>query len=203
MMFTDSEIFNNHITKIKVTIDKLTNHKIVFEEYIVVPYFGFIILRFNLKDDSVSLDDLDKYERQLYEIVGPDYLVDFMGSTYCKVGVDFSNFSDKLRRLFSIYKTENIEFNAPYKKDIQNDANELLIKSGLNSEEKVWEIQIEDDEINLLILGKENRLIKTIEGQTRINVQEVKEEECTGLVKAIFYAKRNKVSLGRLLFKIF
>ena len=200
MMFIDSEIFNNHITKIKETIDKLTNHKIVFEEYIVVPYFGFIILRFNLNDDSVSLDDLDKYERQLYEIVGPDYLVDFMGSTYRKVGVVFSNFSDKLRRLFNIYKNENIEFNAPYKKDIQNDANELLIKAGLNTKEKVWEIQIEDDEINLLILGKENRLIKTIEGQTRINVQEVKEEECTGLVKAIFYAKRNKVSLGRLLY---
>ena len=200
MMFTDSEIFNNHITKIKETIDKLTNYKIVFEEFIVVPYFGFIILRFNLNDDYVSLDDVDKYERQLYEIVGPDYLVDFMGSTYRKVGVDFSNFSDKLRRLFNIYKNENIEFNAPYKKDIQNDANELLIKAGLNTEEKVWEIQIEDDEINLLILGKENRLIKTIEGQTRINVQEVKEEECTGLVKAIFYAKRNKVSLGRLLY---
>ena len=200
MMFTDCEIFNNHITKIKETIDKLTNHKIVFEEYIVVPYFGFIILRFNLNDDYVSLDDLDKYERQLYEIVGPDYLVDFMGSTYRKVGVDFSNFSDKLRRFFNVYKNESIEFNAPYKKDIQNDANELLIKAGLNTEEKVWEIQIEDDEINLLILGKENRLIKTIEGQTRINVQEVKEEECTGLVKAIFYAKRNKVSLGRLLY---
>ena len=200
MMFTDSEIFNNHITKIKETIDKLTNYKIVFEEFIVVPYFGFIILRFNLNDDYVSLGDVDKYERQLYEIVGPDYLVDFMGSTYRKVGVDFSNFSDKLRRLFNIYKNENIEFNAPYKKDIQNDANELLIKAGLNTEEKVWEIQIEDDEINLLILGKENRLIKTIEGQTRINVQEVKEEECTGLVKAIFYAKRNKVSLGRLLY---
>ena len=200
MMFTDSEIFNNHITKIKETLDKLTNHKIVFEEYIVAPYFGFIILRFNLNDDYVSLDDLDKYERQLYEIVGPDYLVDFMGSTYRKVGVDFSNFSDKLRRLFNVYKNENIEFNAPYKKDIQNDANELLIKVGLNTEEKVWEIQIEDDEINLLILGKENRLIKTIEDQTRINVQEAKEEECTGLVKAIFYAKRNKVSLGRLLY---
>lgn len=76
----------------------------------------------------------------------------------------------------------------------------MLIKTGLNTEEKVWEIQIEEDEINLLILGKENRLIKTIEGQTRINVQEVKEEECTGLVKAVFYAKRNKVSLGRLLY---
>ena len=40
--------------------------------------------------------------------------------------------------------------------------------------------------------------LKIDQAQEQKVVQEVKEEECTGLVKAIFYAKRNKVSLGRV-----
>ena len=60
-------------------------------------------------------------------------------------------------------------------------------------------MQIEEGEINLLILGKDNRLIKTVQGKTKINVLETKEEECIGLVRAVFYAKRNKISLARLL----
>ena len=199
MMFTEGKKFCKQLDQIKEKVAKLTDCKVTFEEYVIVPYFGFIILRFNLKDDFASLDDLDKYETKLYEIVGNDYLVDFMGSVYRFVGVNFETLPNKLKQLSNEYINENIEFDPPYKQNIQKDAESLLVKVGLTLDHKVWEIQIEEDEINLLILGKDNRLIKTVQDKTKINVIETNEEECTGLVKAIFYARRNKISLARLL----
>ena len=199
MMFTEGKMFCKQLNQIKDKVAILTDCKVTFEEYVVVPYFGFIILRFNLKDDFTSLDDLDKYETKLCEIVGNDYLVDFIGSIYRSAGVNFETLPNELKRLSNEYINENIEFDPPYKQNIQKDAESLLVKVGLTLDYKVWEIQIEEDEINLLILGKDNRLIKTVQDKTKINVIETNEEECTGLVKAIFYARRNKISLARLL----
>ena len=198
-MYTDSNSFRDYLSLMNDEVKGFTQGKVVFEEYIIVPYFGFIILRFNLNDEHVSIDDLDYYENKLYEIVGDDYFVDFMGSVYRSVGVDFNNVSSKLKELKEKYKNEDITFNPPYKNEIQKDANELLNRAGLELNQKVWEIQDENEEINLLILGKEHKLIKTIDGDKSLNVIETGEEECLGLIKAIFYAKRNKISLGRLL----
>ena len=156
-------------------------------------------MRFNLVSDIITLDVLDKNETQLYEIVGDNYLVDFMGSVYRKVGVDFTKLSDVLKHLSEKFKDESIDFNPSYKTRIQEDAEKLLKRVGLNTNQKVWEIQKEEDEINLLILGKENRLIKTIQSESTINVYETSEEECLGLVRVVFNAKRNKMSLARLL----
>ena len=198
-MFVEEIEFIDYLEYIKAEVDKRTNHHVVFEEYVIVPFFGFIILRFNLSDNNVTLDELDGYETQLYEIVGDNYLVDFMGTVYHRVGVDFTKLSDILKQLYEKLKGESIDFDPPYKARIQQDAEELLKKVGLNANQKVWEMQIEEDEINLLILGKDNRLIKTVQEKTKINVLETKEEECIGLVRAVFYAKRNKISLARLL----
>lgn len=198
-MFVEEKEFVDYLEHIKVEVGKRTNHHVVFEEYVIVPFFGFIILRFNLVSDIITLDALDKYETQLYEIVGDNYLVDFMGSVYRKVGVDFTKLSDFLKHLREKLKDESIDFNPSYKTRIQEDAEKLLKRVGLNTNQKVWEIQKEEDEINLLILGKENRLIKTIQSESTINVYETSEEECLGLVRAVFNAKRNKMSLARLL----
>lgn len=198
-MFVNDKCFISYLKNINEEIDRVFNHQIAFEEYVIVPYYGFIILRFNLKNNNVSLDDLDKYETELYEIVGNDYLVDFIGSVYCKVGVDFTKLSDVLKHLREKLKDESIDFNPSYKTRIQEDAEKILKRVGLNTNQKVWEIQKEEDEINLLILGKENRLIKTIQSESTINVYETSEEECLGLVRAVFNAKRNKMSLARLL----
>ena len=197
-MFVEEKEFNDYLEHIKVEVGKRTNHHVVFEEYVIVPFFGFIILRFNLVSDIITLDALDKYETQLYEIVGDNYLVDFMGSVYRKVGIDFTKLSDVLKQLREKFKDESIDFNPSYKTRIQEDAEKLLKKVGLNTNQKVWEIQ-KEEEINLLILGKENRLIKTIQDGSTINVYETSEEECLGLVRAVFNAKRNKMSLARLL----
>ena len=199
MMFTEGKMFCKQLDQIKKKVAKLTDCKATFEEYVIVPYFGFIILRFNISDNIVTLDELDKYETLLYEIVGNDYLIDFIGSVYRSVGVNFETLPNKLKQLSNEYINENIEFDPSYKQNIQNDAESLLAKVGLSLNHKVWEMQIEENEINLLILGKDNGLIKTIQDKTKINVIETNEEECTGLVKAIFYARRNKISLARLL----
>lgn len=198
-MFVEEKEFVDYIEHIKVEVDKRTNHHVFFEEYVIVPFFGFIILRFNLVGNNISLDALDKYETQLYEIVGDNYLVDFMGSIYRKVGVDFTKLSNALKQLREKLKDESVDFNPSYKTKIQEDAEELLKRAGLNTNQKVWEIQKEEDEINLFILGQDNRLIKTIQDGSTINVYETSEEECVGLVRAVFYAKRNKISLARLL----
>ena len=95
-MFVEEIEFIDYLEHIKVEVDKRTNHHVVFEEYVIVPFFGFIILRFNLSDNIVTLDELDGYETQLYEIVGDNYLVDFMGTVYHRVGVDFTKLSDIL-----------------------------------------------------------------------------------------------------------
>lgn len=198
-MFVNDKCFISYLKNINEEIDRVFNHQIAFEEYVIVPYYGFIILRFNLKNNNVSLDDLDKYETKLYEIVGNDYLVDFMGSVYHGAGVDFTKLPTKLKQLNETLREEVIEFNPPYKKAILKDAEELLKRVGLELNLKVWEIQIENNEINLLLLGKENRLIKSIKNATTINVYETSEEECLGLIRAVFNAKRNKYSLVRLL----
>lgn len=52
-MFVEEKSFVDYLKRIKVEVDKITSHKIIFEEYVVVPYFGFIILRFNFNDDVV------------------------------------------------------------------------------------------------------------------------------------------------------
>jgi hypothetical protein len=51
----------------------------------------------------------------------------------------------------------------------------------------------------LLIMGNESRRLKEVDAPFRILVNEVPSEQCTGLVKAAFFAKRSGISLGRLL----
>ena len=55
-----------------------------YEEYIALPYYGQIILRFMLHEDTVTLDDLDRYENLLNSIVGDEFLTDFMGTVYIR-----------------------------------------------------------------------------------------------------------------------
>ena len=80
-----------------------------------------------------------------------------------------------------------------------SDARSLLKAAGLDENTKVWEIQIDDDGLILLILGTENKELTEIDGKTKITVVEAEETSCTGLMKAVVYAKRCGISLGRVL----
>lgn len=164
-----------------------------------MPYYGGnIILRFDLKKEKVTLDELDQYEALMYEIVKDDFLIDFMGDIYIKVGLDISHFDEYLIKCAHSYHEEKI-LSSPFCEKVKKDAEYLLKCVDLPKETKVWEIQLEE-EINLFILGKKNSLVKqeSADGET-VNIFEVKSEECEGLIKAAFYAKRKKLSLVKVL----
>jgi hypothetical protein len=145
------------------------------------------------------LDELDSYEKLIYEVVGNDFLIDFMGDVYKKVGVDFSKLDDKLNKFSQRYKDEPSYEQASYASEIRKDAEYLLAKAGLDTDQSVWEIQVDEDELIVLIMGEEHKKIAEVEGKPNICVAEVPSTQCLGLYKATLYAKRNKISLARLL----
>ena len=198
-MISNNKKFLKRLEDIKCRISNETNGLIEYEEFIVIPHFGFIILRFKLNKELIAVDELDKYETYLYQIVGDDFLVDFMGSVYKKAGVDFASIGAKLKKLNKRFDEEQCDIVCSFLEEINNDKNELLNIVNLPLDSDVWEIQYDEDGIALIILGNQNRVIKEIDSKLPIVVREVSKEECFGLVKAAFYAKRSHISLARLL----
>lgn len=45
-MFITSEMLTERIDKIAKEVDKQSNHECVFEEFVAVPHYGQIVLRF-------------------------------------------------------------------------------------------------------------------------------------------------------------
>ena len=197
-MYLQNPDLLNRIHQIAETAEIRTNHKVKFEEYIALPFFGQIILRFTLDQEDITFEELDCYESMLYDISEDEFLIDFMGSVYQKAGMVFSELDDRLLELSEIYADEPV-FSSVHSAGIKEDETELLKLAGIEEYEKVWEIQVEEDNWILLIMGKSNRKIKEIKEPIKMYVGEVSEKQCTGLMKAAFYAKRNKISLGRLL----
>lgn len=198
-MITNNKIFKEKIKEISLNVYNATNGLVEYEEFIAIPYFELIVLRFNLNKNTTTLEELDKYESIVYEIVGDEFLIDFMGSVYQRVGVDYSNFENKLKELNKQYQDEKCDIVCPFLKEINEDKEELLKLADLPLDIPVWEIQYDEDEIDLLLLGKESKTIKELTGENKIFIREVPMEACVGALKVAFYAKRKKISLGRLL----
>ncbi len=198
MYILEKELLDQ-IDTIAKAVKVKTNNVVNYEEYIAIPYFGNIILRFTLDKADVSLDELDSYEKMIYEVVGNDFLIDFMGDVYKRVGVDFSKLDDKLNKFSQRYKDEAAYEQASYASEIRKDAEYLLAKAVLDTYQSVWEIQVDEDELIVLIMGEEHKKIAEVEGKPNICVAEVPSTQCLGLYKATLYAKRNKISLARLL----
>ena len=200
-MYITSEKLKNRIEEVAQEAEKWIDRPIHLEEYIAIPCFGQIILRFMLEGEDYTLEDLDRYERELYQIVGDEFLVDFMGSVYRKVGVDYSDLGKIFRAMEAEYRDEVV---APsiHSEGIREDARELLKAAGMDPEQKVWEIQLEDGCYALLLLGKENREILEMQEPVRLFVQEAGEKECTGVMKAAMRCKRLGISLGRLMMEM-
>ena len=186
------------IRQISNEVSMRSNGLICLEETIAIPYYGQIILRFTLKTDEITFHDLDSYENMLYEIVGDEFLVDFMGSVYQRAGVGFLNVEERLEKLAAELPDE-ISDSSLHRVGLQKDAEYLLKMAGLETSKRVWEIQMSEDEWLLLIMGRQNRKIKTIGDAPILHVAEVPEKPCIGLMKAAFIAKNRKVSLARLL----
>ena len=197
-MLITSEDLMHKIAQISKEVDIKSNHACTFEEFVVVPFFGQIVLRFMLNKDDYSLEELDYYENMLNNIAGEDFLCDFMGSVYKNVGVDYSDIGQQLLRMNVQFSDEQV-FDSSYSSAIKEDANFLLKTAGLDTDIPVWEIQAEDGEYRLLLMGKESKPIKNITEPITVSVCEVAEQSCTGLIKATVYCRRNHISLARVL----
>ena len=198
-MITDNKVFKEKIKEISLNVYKATDGLVEYEEFIAIPYFELIVLRFNLNKNTTTLEELDKYESIIYEIVGDEFLVDFMGSVYQRAGVNYPILENKFKELNKQYQNEKCDIVCPFLKEINEDKEALLKLADLPLDIPVWEIQYDEDEIALLLLGKESKAIKELTGENKIFIREAPKEACVGLLKACFYAKRKKISLARLL----
>ncbi len=192
---------NELLKKIQVYIDKIEEKSdglLSFEEYISLPYFGNIILRFNINKENYTLEDLDKYETFIQEIVQDEFLVDFMGSVYQKVGFEPWMYEEKFKKCYHKYAALPIT-SKDYRDLLIQDGIFILNKCGLPTDVKVWEIQ-NDEELILLILDNSNEKIGTFSFENRkAHVYIVEENACIGLMRAAMYAKSKHISLVRVL----
>ena len=197
-MYLESEKLLARIQEISKEAEIKSNHMLSYEEYIALPYYGQIILRFMLHEDTVTLDDLDRYENLLNSIVGDEFLTDFMGTVYKKSGLDYSKMNQRMIEMATQFQNEAVT-DSIHAEGIRADAVSLLKLVNLDINSPVWEIQVEDKEYILLLLGKERKEILTIDEPISLSVVEVDSRTCSGLIKAAFFCKRNHISLGRAL----
>lgn len=197
MMFMTGEWLQQRLAALNKRVLEATNGSVHLEEYIALPAYGQIIARF--QTDSVSsLTEVDEWERQIQGLAGEEFLVDFMGSVYRQLGVEYSRLDEINERLGQRFKEEPIQ-QGPYAEQIEKDAQTLLLQCGFSDTVPVWEIQWENDEYYLLLLGEKSRAIRSIACQPPIHVSEVNKARCDGLMRAAFAARRLGVSLGRLM----
>lgn len=194
-MYINSTELKEKIAQTANVVKERSNGRFVFEEYIALPYYGNIILRFNITDENYTIDDLDHYENLIYEWIDDDFFVDFMGSVYKQVGFDFSKMRDYYLKCLEIYQDEDI-YDSIYASKIREDGKYLLKNCGYDENLNVWEIQVDEDELALLILSDETRFKESsiVEG-VKVEVIEVERTQCEGLMRATFYARRNHISI--------
>lgn len=196
-MFFTGAWLRSRFSELEGKAREATQGSVWVEECIAVPAFGQIVVRFQT-DTPVTLELVDRWERHLQGLAGDEFMIDFMGNVYRQIGVDYGRLdqiNEKLARQFA----DEPMVRGPYAEQIQRDAEELLRTCGLSEDLPVWEIQYEGGEYSLLLLGKGNRFVRTVQGERPIHILEADETLCRGLQQAVFAAKRTGVSLGRLL----
>ena len=197
MMFMTGEWLQQRLAALNKRVMEATNGSVHLEEHIALPAYGQIIARF--QTDSVSsITEVDELEQRIQGLAGEEFLVDFMGSVYRQLGVEYSRLDEINERLGQRFKEEPIQ-QGPYAEQIVKDAQTLLLQCGFSDTVPVWEIQWENDEYYLLLLGEKSRAIRSIASQPPIHVSEVNKARCDGLMRAAFAARRLGVSLGHLM----
>jgi len=197
MMFMTGEGLKQRLVALNERVLEATNGSVHLEEHITLPAYGQIVARFQT-DSASSLKEVDELERQIQGLAGEEFLVDFMGDVYRRLGVEYSRLDEINERLGQRFKEEPIQ-KGPYAEQIDKDAQMLLLQCGFSKTAPVWEIQWEKNEYDLLLLGNHSRAIRSIASQPPIHVFEVNKARCEGLMRAAFAARRLGVSLGRLM----
>ena len=197
-MFMTGAWLRERIAELDRQVRSVTDDLVRMEEHIALPCFGGqIIVRFTV-GAPLTIEEADKLERKLQDLAGDEFLVDFMGSVYRGLGVDYRRLDGIAQRLGQRFRSEPI-YRGPYAEQIETDARALLLRCGLPQTVPVWEIQWEDGDYALLLMGDENRTIRTVEDVPPIHVMEANGALCEGFIRATFAAKRMGISLGRLM----
>ncbi|MBQ7518883.1 MAG: hypothetical protein IJU12_01080 [Clostridia bacterium] len=197
-MFINSDALLKKIQEAADSVAERSNGKVVYEEYIALPYHGQIILRFNLLEEHPSIDGLDRYETMARACVADEFLIDFMGSVYQKIGVNYRSLDALFAKCATLYGNEQMP-KSRYAELIVQDAEHLLKAIGLPAETAVWEIQPED-ELLLFVMGDQHSAMgKFSTPDATVNVFQVPSAMCNGLMAATYYAKRQGISLAHAL----
>ncbi|MBR3299372.1 MAG: hypothetical protein IKI64_09230 [Clostridia bacterium] len=203
-MFINSPELLERINKVSDDINKRSGGLVVFEEYIAVPIFGFVTLRFELLSEEVTLAELDGYERLMQEAAGDEFQVDLMGSVYKRAGVSLQAMQARFARCFEAYEGETIA-PSPYADRIRADAAALLKLFSLPEDTPVWEIQV-NDELDVLVFGDERKEPRRYRSDglavNLFTLSPADRLESEGLVRALFYAKRNGISLASAVMRV-
>lgn len=196
--FIKSPLLLERIKQVSDAVYGKSGGLIVFEEYIAVPVFGYIILRFELLREEVTLSELDGYERLMQEAAGDEFRVDFMGSVYKRAGVSLQMIQDECARCHKVYKDESI-VPTVYAEGISTDAASLLKLFSLPEDMPVWEIQI-NEELDMLVFGDERMEPRRYESDglavNLFTLSPADRTDCEGLTRALYHAKRNGISLA-------
>lgn len=201
-MYIQSPELLQKIAFIAAAAAKKTGSQVSFREYAALPHYGgSIMLRFGLNTETCSAEALSRIEQVLYSLCGDEFLIDFTGDVYQKIGFDPAASAEKLHELFVRHQDEPIT-DSVHKAAVLEDAHALQKLAGVSRFARVWEIQPGSPTL-MMILGRQNALFKktALPDGTPLVVLEVMEEECDGLMKAAFCAKRLRTSIAGMLLR--
>lgn len=190
------------IASIADAAEKQTGNLVSFREYAALPHYGGnIMLRFSLNSDSCTAEALGRIEQTLYSLSGDEFLIDFTGDIYQKAGIDPAASGEKLHSLFVLHQDEPITCSV-HQDAVLEDARALQKAAGVSRFARVWEIQPGNPTV-MMILGRQNALFRqtVLPDGTPLVVLEVMEEECEGLMKTAFCAKRLRTTIAGLLLR--
>ena len=103
-MYLKSRQLSERIRAVTEEAERLTDHVCTFEEFIALPFFGQIILRFNLNKDEFTAEEVWRFESILRMAAGEEFLTDFMGSVYRKAG--FQTVDENDQEYIMVYRLQ-------------------------------------------------------------------------------------------------
>jgi len=206
-MYITSQVLINDITLTAERVELMYSGILKFDEYIAIPCYGAnIILRFSyVGNENISLPELDELEENLRKTVGDRYFANLMGTVYQKQGLDYANIKSIAQKIDSLFDIE-IHSNHFHKNGLDNDCAQIKSLFHLIETPRIWEMQVNKDEILVLALYCGERPLKDceveiIEEENRtVKLVFVKDDNSyRGLMKTLMLAVSQKVSMCHIL----
>jgi len=206
-MYITSQVLINDITLTAERVELMYSGILKFDEYIAIPCYGAnIILRFSyVGNENISLPELDELEENLRNTVGKRYSANLMGTAYQKQGLDYANIKSITQKIDSLFDIE-INSNQFHKNGLDNDCAQIKSLFNLIETPRIWEMQVNKDEILILALcsgerPSQDRELKVIAGESgKIKLVFVEDDNSyRGLMKTLMLAVSQKVSMCHIL----